>query len=202
MAQLEFFYDLVSPYSYLASTRVEEVARRAGAEVRFRPFLLGGVLKATGNHAPVETPAKFRYVVVDTGRWARRLGVPFAFPATFPFSTVLAMRCALAAEARGKLVPFTHAAYRAAWAEGRDLSSPDVLAAVATSVGLEGPALVAAAPEFKAALVAQTEEAVRRGAFGAPTFFLGDELYVGNDRLDLVEEALRRASTPGAAGGA
>jgi len=87
-------------------------------------------------------------------------------------------------------VPFTHAAFRAAWVEGRDLTSPDILSVLATSVGLEG-ALVAAATEYKAALVAQTEEAVRRGAFGAPTFFVGEEMFVGNDRLDFVEQALR-----------
>ena len=194
MATLEFFYDFVSPYSYLASTRVEEVGRRAGATVRFRPFLLGGVLKATSNHAPVEIPAKFRWVQLDVARWAKRLGVPIAFPPQFPFSTVLAMRCALAAEKEGKLVPFTHAAYRAAWADRRDVTSPEVLAEVARSVGLDGPALVAAAPEYKAALAAQTDEAVRRGAFGAPAFFVGDQLFVGNDRLDFVEEALRAAA--------
>jgi len=90
-------------------------------------------------------------------------------------------------------VPFSHAAFRAAWAEERDLTSPEVLAAVAASVGLDGPALLAAAVEEKAALVAQTEEAVKRGAFGAPAFFVGEELFIGNDRLDFVEEALRRA---------
>jgi len=190
MPTLEFFYDFVSPYSYLAATRVEDVARRTGAALRWRPFLLGGVLKAADNKAPADTPAKYRHLKVDVGRWAGRLGVPIAFPEKHPFSTVLAMRCALAAEARGKLVPFTHAAFRAAWVEGRDLTSPEVLSALATSVGLEG-ALVAAATEYKAALVAQTEEAVRRGAFGAPTFFVGEEMFVGNDRLDFVEQALR-----------
>lgn len=191
MKALEFFYDFVSPYSYLASTRVEALARRTGATLRWRPFLLGGVLKATENKAPADTPAKYRHLKIDLARWARRLGVPLAWPERHPFPTVLAMRCALVAEARGALVAFTHAAFRAAWAEGRDLTSPDVLSAIASSIGLDGASLVAAAPEQKAALVAQTEEAVRRGAFGAPTFFVGDEMFVGNDRLDFVEEALR-----------
>jgi 2-hydroxychromene-2-carboxylate isomerase len=191
MKTLEFFYDFVSPYSYLASTRVEELARRAGAALRWRPFLLGGALKATDNKAPADVPAKYRHVKMDVARWARRLDVPLAFPERHPFSTVLAMRCALVAEARGALVPFTHAAFRAAWVEGRDLTSAETLAAVAASVGLDGAALVAAAPQQKATLVAQTDEAVRRGAFGAPTFFVGEEMFVGNDRLDFVEEALR-----------
>ncbi len=194
---MEFFYDLVSPYSYLASTRVEEGARRAGGAVRFRPFLLGGVFKATGNHAPLETPAKLRHMWVDLQRWAGRLGVPLAPPASFPVSTVLAMRCALAAEAQGKLVPFTHAGFRAFWAEGKDIGSPEVLAAVAAAVGLDGAALVAAAPSFKEALVRSTAEAVERGAFGAPTFFVpaagGEEMFVGNDRLDFALEALAAA---------
>ncbi len=194
MAELEFFYDFVSPYSYLASRRVEAIAARTGATLRWRPFLLGGVLKATNNKAPAETPAKYAHLKIDCARWARRLEVPLRFPAVHPFSTVLAMRCALAAERLGRLVPFTHAAFRAAWAEGRDLASPDVLAAIASEAGLGGVAVVTAAQNEKAALLAQTEEAVRRGAFGAPTFFVGDEMFVGNDRLDFVEGALRAAA--------
>ena len=170
---------------------MEGDAQRCGAQVRFRPFLLGGVFKATQNHAPIETAAKGRHMLVDLERWARRLRVPLAFPTTFPFGSILALRCALAAEREGKLVPFTHAVYRAAWAEGKDVSAPEVVASVASAVGLDGAKLVLAAPELKPALVTQTEEAVQRGAFGAPTFFIGQEMFVGNDRLDFVEEALR-----------
>jgi 2-hydroxychromene-2-carboxylate isomerase len=194
MATLEFFYDFVSPYSYLASTRVEEVARRTGATLRFRPFLLGGVFKATGNHAPLETVAKGRHMWVDLERWARRLRVPLRRPQTFPIASLLALRSALAAEKAGALVPFTHAVFHAYWAEGRDIASPDVLAAIGRGAGLDGAAFVAAAPEHKAALAANTDDAVARGAYGAPAFFVGDEMYIGNDRLDFVEDALRRAA--------
>ncbi len=202
MPTIEFLYDFVSPYSYLASTRVEALARRRGAQVRFAPVLLGGILKLTGNHAPVETPVKYEHLKVDVARWARRLGVALSWPAAHPFSTVLAMRCALAAERLGALVPFTHAAFRAAWVEGRDLTSPEALAEIAGSVGLGGAALVAAGPGEKAALLARTEEAVQRGAFGVPTFFLSGEMFVGNDRLDFVDEALeeRRGAAPLAQG--
>jgi 2-hydroxychromene-2-carboxylate isomerase len=200
MAVMEFFYDFTSPYSYLASTRVEEAARRAGGEVRFRPFLLGGVFKATGNRAPVETPAKAKHMWVDLERWAKRIGVPLAMPPAFPVASILALRTALAAERRGKLVPFTHAVFRACWADSREIAVPEVLAAIASSVGLDGPAVVAAAPEFKAALMAQTQEAVDRGSFGAPTFFVptarGEEMFVGNDRLEMAVEALAAARRP------
>jgi 2-hydroxychromene-2-carboxylate isomerase len=191
MATLEFFYDFVSPYSYLASTRVEAVAARAGATIRWRPFLLGGVFKATENHAPIENPAKGRHMWVDLERWARRLGVPFKRPDPFPYSSILALRAAFAAEAAGTLVPYTHAVYRAAWGEGRDVASPEALAAVLTAAGLDGPGLVAAAPGHKEALMKQTQSAIDRGAFGAPACFVGEQLFIGNDRLDFVEEALK-----------
>ena len=193
MATLEFFYDFTSPYTYLASTQVEAVAARAGAAVRWRPFLLGGVFKATGNRAPLETPAKGRHMLVDLQRWAHRLGVPLRFPGTFPIPTVLALRCALAAEAQGKLVPFSKAVFQAAWVDEQDIASPEVLAGLADDLDLDGAALVAAAPGYKEALVRNTAEAVERGAFGAPTFFVGEELFVGNDRLDFVEAALKAA---------
>ena len=198
MPVMEYFYDFVSPYSYLASTRVESEARRAGGEVRFRPFLLGGVFKATGNRAPLETPAKLRHMWVDLQRWARRLSVTLAQPPTFPVASILSLRSALEAERLGKLVPYTHAVFRAYWAEGKDIASPEVLAAVASSAGLDGAAVVAAAPGYKEALMRQTQEAVDRGAFGAPTFFVpapgGEEMFVGNDRLELACEALARAA--------
>jgi 2-hydroxychromene-2-carboxylate isomerase len=190
MATLEFFYDFVSPYSYLASTRVEAEVARVGGTVRFRPFLLGGVFNATGNRAPIEVAAKGPYLDADCTRWARRLGVPYAWPAKFPVLTVLPLRAAFAAERAGQLVPFTHAVYRAYWAEGRDISDPAVVQDAATRAGLDGAALVAAAPAYKDALKAQTQEAVDRGSFGAPTFFVGQEMFIGNDRLDFAIEAL------------
>ena len=191
MATLEFFYDFVSPYSYLASTRVEAVATRTGATIRWRPFVLGGVFKATSNHAPIEIPAKAKHMLLDLDRWSRRLGVPLQFPEAFPFNPILSLRTALAAEAVGKMAPATHAIYRARWADQRDIADPAVLAAVLTEAGLDGAALVAAAPNYKEALLKQTQEAIDRGAFGAPLFFVGEQMFVGNDRLDFVEEALR-----------
>jgi len=193
MATLEFFYDFVSPYSYLASTRVEAEVARVGGTVRFRPFLLGGVFNATGNKAPIENPAKALHLATDLTRWARRLGVPFAWPARFPLLTVLPLRAAFAAEKVGKLVPYTHAVFRAYWVDGLDVSDAAVVAEVATRAGLDGAALVAEAPAHKEALKAQTQEAVDRGSFGAPTFFVGREMFIGNDRLEFAIEALADA---------
>jgi len=192
MPVLEFFYDFTSPYSYLASTRVEALAARTGASLHWRPFLLGGVLKATGNRAPIEVGPKGAHMLVDLGRWAERLRVPLQFPAVFPVPSILALRAALAAEKRGQLVPLTHAVFRAVWVEGKEIGKPEELAPVLAAAGLDGPGLVEAAPSMKETLVRQTQEAVERGAFGAPTFFVGTELFVGNDRMDFVEEALRR----------
>jgi 2-hydroxychromene-2-carboxylate isomerase len=194
MPTLEFFYDFTSPYSYLASTRVEDLCRRTGAELRWRPFLLGGVLKATGNRAPIEIGAKGKHMLVDLQRWARRLGVTLRFPAVFPVPSILALRAALAAEREGLLVPLTHAVFRAVWVEGKEIATPELLAPVLDAAGLPGARLVAAAPGEKEALVRSTQEAVDRGAFGAPAFFVGQEMFVGNDRMDFVEEELRRAA--------
>lgn len=197
MPELEFFYDFVSPYSYLASTRIEALAARTGATLRYRPFLLGGVFKASGNRAPIEVEAKGKHMWIDLERWARHLGVPLVRPPVFPVPSILALRTALAAEPQGKLVPFTHAAFRACWGEGKDLGVPEVVEAIAASVGLDGKATVAAAADHKVALLRQTQETVDRGAFGAPTFFVNrTEMFVGNDRLDFVEAALRRGSRP------
>jgi 2-hydroxychromene-2-carboxylate isomerase len=193
MATLEFFYDFVSPYSYLASTRVEAEVARVGGTVRFRPFLLGGVFNATGNKAPIENPAKALHMATDLTRWAKRIGVPFAWPARFPVLTVLPLRAAFAAEKVGKLVPYTHALFRAYWVDGLDVSDAAVVAEVATRAGLDGAALVAEAPAYKEALKAQTQEAVDRGSFGAPTFFVGREMFIGNDRLEFAIEALADA---------
>ena len=198
-AKLEFFFDYVSFYSYLASTQVEAVAQRSGAELVWRPFLLGAVMKVTGSTPVVGDPHKGPYAVKDVADWARHYGLPeVKLPDGFPFRTVTLMRLALVAleHGGGAISRLTHAAYRAAFAEARDPSDPAVTEALLREAGLEPAAALARAeaPDIKDALRRNTDEALARGAFGAPTFFVnGTDMYFGNDRLVLVERALQRA---------
>lgn len=187
MPTVEFFFDVASPYSYLASTQVDAVAARAGGRVRWRPFLLGGVFKATGNLPPATVSARQPWLLQDLSRWAAHYGVPFAFPDFFPINSLLPMRSLAALDERE--VPAAAAIlFRAHWAEGINPGEPEALAS------LLGPeALVRAAdPVAKDRLRANTAEAVARGAFGAPTFFVGEQMSFGNDRLHFVEQDLRR----------
>lgn len=190
---VEFFFDFMSPYSYLASTRVGAMAARVGATVRWRPFFLPGVLHDTGNQAPTAVPAKLPYMLKDLQDWAKFLGLPpVVLPEAFPFLTVLADRVALVMDEQGRLEDFAAPTFRRIWAEGHDVSDPKTVEAILIALGeAPGPILERAqSQEIKDRLRANTTEAVQRGAFGAPTFFVGDELFVGNDRLDFVERAL------------
>jgi 2-hydroxychromene-2-carboxylate isomerase len=199
---VEMFFDFASTYSYLAATQIESVAARAGAEVRWRPMVLGAVFKATGNDMPARVPAKAAYMVHDLERWAKRYGIPFKMSPYWPMPTVAAERLCLVADEHGLAGPFALATFAAVWAEGRDINQPDELVRLAGAVGLDPKAALerAQSPEIKDRLRANTDEAVRRGAFGAPAIFVGDELFWGNDRLHFVEEALAARSARDAHG--
>ena len=192
--ELEFFFDVGSPYSYLAATRMGGVAERTGAAVRWRPFLLGAVFKETGNEPPARLPAKAKWMLADLHRWAARWGVDFKFPSQFPRNTLKPQRALVVVAQRepDQLPDFALALFRGYWVEDRDVSDPEVISAIASAAGLDGEAIVAATAEqsTKDTLKSWTAEAVARGAFGAPTFFVGDEMHWGNDRLELVEASL------------
>ncbi len=192
---VEFFFDFMSPYSWLAATRIEAMVAPVGGEVVWRPCFLPAILKATANRGPAEIPAKLAYVTKDLVDWCRFLGLPeFGLPEGFPFLATQADRCALVAADRGKAGPFARAMFDAIWKERRDATSPEVIGAVLGAVGLDADEVLALAssPELKNRLRAASDEAVGRGAFGVPTFFVGDEMFVGNDRLDFV---VRRLAT-------
>ena len=194
MKELSFFFDFSSPFAYLASTQVEAVAARNGATVRYRPFLLGGLFKALGGpDVPLFSmpPVKQRHARDDMFRWADFHGVPLKFPTRFPMNTVKALRMILQL-AEDQRAPLMHAIYRAYWADDRDINDDAVLVELAGSVGLDGSALLAGTKQdsVKALLKDATDEAVKLGLFGAPTFMVGDLLFWGQDRLAFVEKAL------------
>lgn len=190
---IDFFWDPASTYSYLAATQIERFAREHGATVAWKPFLLGKAFEATGNKMPAAIPAKGKYLFKDATMWAKLYQEPFVFPKVFPLNSVLASRACIAAAHAGQGVPFTLALLKAYWAEGQDLSQPEAVAAVARAQGLDAEALLAAAgsPPVKDELRANTEDAIARGVFGAPTFFIGKQMFWGNDRLPLMSAYLK-----------
>jgi len=191
---VEFFFDFGSPTSYLAWTQLPKLAADAGAQLVWRPMLLGGVFKATGNASPVTIPAKGRWMFGDLAGWARRYGVPLAMNPHFPINTLTLMRIAVGLQMRqpADFERYVAAAYRAMWVEPQNLGDPAMLAPMLQRAGFDAERLLALAgdPEVKARLVANTEEAVARGVFGAPTMFVGQQMFFGQDRLDFVREAL------------
>ena len=185
MATIEFFFDIASPYTYLAATQMAAVSERTGADVRWRPFLLGGVFKATGNAPPAMVPARGRYLMKDLYRWAAMYDVAFSFPANFPVNSIVAMRALQSIPESERPAPAL-SLFRAYWADNANPTDPAV---IAEHLGAEALQAATSQP-VKDALRAASDEAVERGAFGAPTFFVGEQMWFGNDRLPLVESFL------------
>ena len=192
---VEFYFDFGSPYSYLAYKALPAIAAAHGAQIVWRPMLLGGVFKATGNHSPAEVPAKSRWMHQDMQRWAARYGAVFRFNPHFPINTLVLMRGAVGMQMRGPDFPqYVDAVFHAMWAEPRDLGQAAEIAAVLRQAGLDADAFLALVNDtaVKEQLKKNTEEAVARGVFGAPTFFVGEDMFWGQDRLDFVAAALSR----------
>ena len=184
---IEFFFDLVSPYSYLASEKIEELAKQNNRELIWKPFLLGGLFKALdAPPAPGLLPYKKPYLFKDLDRLAKFHGIPFNTPSEFPRLTVKPLR-ALLSMPKENLPEAVHQLYRAYWVEDRDISDASVLADLlgAETVEKTGD------PEIKQSLIQATDEAVNRGLFGAPTFLVGQEMFFGHDRMDLLEAFLQ-----------
>lgn len=199
MASLEFFFDCSSPWTYLAFVRIQDILARVPAAVAWRPILVGGVFNAVNQEVYERRadpdPRKASYYEKDLQDWARLTGIRIGKPPVFPVRAVAAMRCVLAADEQGALLPFARAVFEAYWGDLRDIAQPEVLAGIAARVGLDPEALLARsqASEIKQALRANTEAVIARGGFGSPTLFVnGSDMYFGNDRLPLVEAALKR----------
>jgi 2-hydroxychromene-2-carboxylate isomerase len=196
--KLEFFYDCSSPWTYLAFSKIEEVARRHNADLIWRPILVGGVFNAI-NPSVYETrerpvKAKARYYAKDLQDWARFYGLRISQPTVFPVNSVKAMRGAFVAHEHGKVSPYSRRVFEQYWGDNRDISQDEVLRDIVRAVGLDEAEYFAkiGSPEYKAKLKRNTEELIERGGFGSPTIFVDGEMFFGNDRLTLVEQALSR----------
>lgn len=189
--QVEYFFDYVSAYSYLVNGQVEKLE---GATVNYRPMLLGAVMQATGNRPPGAIAAKGKYLRTDLKRWAERYGIPIRFNSIFPQNTMNALRLSIAAQRRGVFHEIHPAFFEAMFVHDLDLSDSDVLTKIISDAGLDAEELMSdiESESIKDELKENTEEAIRRGTFGAPTFFVGDEMFFGNDRLEFMQEALQR----------
>jgi 2-hydroxychromene-2-carboxylate isomerase len=185
--KLEFFFDYISIYSYLANNRVAKI----DADIVYRPILLGAVMKATGNSPPMTVVAKGKYLLTDVARWVDCYSVPYNANPRFPQNTVNALRLALLAQREDRFAGVHQALFDGMWVQQKDLSDLNCLSEIAADAGMSATAIEEIGTDsIKDELRANTDEAVRRGAFGAPTFYVGDEMFFGNDRFEFIEEAL------------
>jgi 2-hydroxychromene-2-carboxylate isomerase len=191
---VEFYFDLGSPATYLAYTQLPKICEQTDSQLIYIPILLGGVFKATGNASPATIPAKGQYMFQDLDRYAKRYGVPLKFNPHFPINTLMLMRAVTGMQLRHpeRFLAFIDCLFKALWVDGRSLDEPATVAAVLTENSFDPNEVLAltADEEVKAILKDNTEKAVQRGVFGAPSMFVDDQLFFGQDRLDFVREAL------------
>jgi len=190
-ASVEFLFDVGSPSSYIAWTQLPKLAQQTGAEIVHTPILLGGLFKSSGNASPAESAAKAAYILKDCARYATRHGILFKPNPHFPVNTLMVMRAIAGAQRAGELDTLLPAAFRAMWVGEQKLDDPSSLEALAEAAGVGVSQLAhwIGDDTAKAQLRANTDHAAARGAFGAPTFFVGEEMFFGQDRMDWVAEA-------------
>ena len=193
----QFMFDFGSPNAFLSHEAIPAIEKRTGTKFEYVPILLGGIFKATNNKSPAETLAgiknKREFLALETERFVKRFGVrPYVPNPFFPVNTLNLMRAAIAAQLEGVFEPYVEAAFHHMWVEPKKMDDPEVAAKALGASGLDGARLFARAqePEVKARLIANTQGAVERGAFGSPTFFVGKEMFFGKEQLREVEELI------------
>ena len=191
----QFMFDFGSPNAFLSHEAIPAIEQRTGVKFEYVPVLLGGIFKATNNKSPAETLAgvknKPEFMRLETERFVRRFGVkPYAWNPFFPVNTLNLMRAAVAAQLEGVFAKYVDAAFHHMWVEPKKMDDPEVAAKALTASGLDAAKLLARSqePEVKAKLIENTQAAVERGAFGSPTFFVGQEMFFGKEQLREVEE--------------
>ena len=196
----EFMFDFGSPNAFLSHEAIPAIEQRTGAKFEYVPILLGGIFKATNNKSPAETLAgvknKPEFQTLETERFVARFHVkPYTWNPFFPVNTLLTMRGAVAAQMDGVFDRYVDAVFKAMWAEPKKMDDPEVAAAALQQAGLDGGRLMARTQEseVKERLLNNTEASVARGTFGSPTFFIGEEIFFGKDRLRDVEDEIARA---------
>jgi len=197
--KLEFFFDISSPWTYLAFSQIEALAARTQTEILWRPILVGGVFNAVNETVYEQRanphPTKGRYYIKDLRDWTRLYGLEIGQPAVFPVRAVEIMRTAIVANEEGCLPAYAWATFKAYWGELKDVSQASERAKLCEAVGLDVQNVEAriVSDDIKGKLKANTDEVIARGGFGSPTIFVnGEDMYFGNDRLALVEAALRK----------
>lgn len=193
---IDYYFEFSSPYSYLAANQLDWVFQQTGAEINIKPMVLGAVFKEQGNAMPASVPAKGKYMFTDLKRWAARYQMPFRWPSVFPVNSILGHRAVLVAQReldrqQAKQVMLT--IYHSYWVEGIDISDRDELFAELDGAGFDAAKIIQGTqdPDIKQQLKDLTAEAIDRGVFGAPTFFVEDQMFWGNDRLDFLVEAYK-----------
>jgi 2-hydroxychromene-2-carboxylate isomerase len=198
MATIEFFYDYSSPWTYFAATRIEDFCARNKAELVWKPFLVGGVFNKVNpsvyqrRENPV--PPKDAYYRKDMADWARYLKIDIVRPSVFPVNSVKALRGAFVAIEEGTISAYSKAVFEAYWRDDRDIAQEDVLRDIVQTAGMDADAFFTqiADDKIKRKLFETTDDLIARGGFGTPTFFIGDDMYFGNDRFELMQAALTR----------
>ena len=200
MTTVEFFYDYSSPWTYLAYQQIEDLCRETGAELVWKPILVGGVFNTVNpsvyqsRENPV--PSKAAYYRKDMLDWAHKLEIKIGRPPVFPVNSVKAMRGALVAIDENCVSPYSRAVFEAYWGDLQDISQDDILSSVVAAAGMD-PAMFfeyIGSPEIKGKLREYTDDLIARGGFGSPTMFVdGDDMYFGNDRLVLVRDVIERS---------